>query len=69
MKNRLIAITVLSILPIFGAARSSAQSMDDLNLQVHGYATQGYVYSTNNNWDTTNSTDGSAAWSEAVVHL
>ena len=69
MKNRLIAITVLSILPIFGAARSSAQSMDDLNLQVHGYATQGYVYSTNNNWDTTNSTDGSAAWSEAVVNL
>jgi len=69
VKNRLIAITVLSILPIFGAARSSAQSMDDLNLQVHGYATQGYVYSTNNNWDTTNSTDGSAAWSEAVVNL
>jgi hypothetical protein len=52
-----------------GAARSIAQSMDDLNLQVHGYATQGFVYSTNNNWDTTNSTDGSAAWTEAVVNL
>ena len=43
--------------------------MDDLNLQIHGYATQGFIYSTNNNWDTTDSTDGSAAWTEAVVNV
>jgi hypothetical protein len=43
--------------------------MDDLNLQVHGYATQGFMYSTNNNWDTTDSTDGSSAWTEAVVNV
>ena len=43
--------------------------MDDLNLQVHGYATQGYIYTSNNNWDTTASSDGSAAWMEAVVNL
>jgi len=46
-----------------------AQTMDDVNLQFHGYATQGFLYSTNNNWNTTNSTDGSAAWTEAVVNL
>ncbi len=46
-----------------------AQSVDDLNLQVHGYATQAFLYSTNNNWDTTNSTDGSSAWTEAVVNV
>lgn len=54
---------------VFGAACSRGQSMDDLNLQVHGYATQGSIYSTNNNWDTTNSTDGSTAWTEAVVNV
>lgn len=50
-----------------GAIR--AQSMDDLNLQVHGYATQGFLYTTNNNILTTSSSDGSAAWTEAVVNV
>lgn len=68
--NRLTAATnTLIALCFFGVGICPAQSMDDLNLQVHGYATQGLVYSSNNNWDTTNSTDGSAAWTEAVVNL
>lgn len=50
-------------------ARTSAQSMDDLNLQVHGYITQGFVYSSHDNWNTTNSTDGSASLTEAVVGI
>jgi len=43
--------------------------MDDLNLQVHGYATQGFVYTNQNSWNTINSENGSAAWTEAVVNL
>jgi hypothetical protein len=69
MKNLLNSGIALVAVVVLGAAQSPAQSMDDLNLQVHGYATQGLVYTTNNNWDTTNSTDGSAAWTEAVVNL
>jgi hypothetical protein len=46
-----------------------AQSLDEMNLQFHGYVTQGFVYSTNNNWNTTDSTSGSPAWSEAVVSI
>jgi hypothetical protein len=69
MKNLLNALIALVAIGVLGAARSPAQSMDDLNLQVHGYATQGFVLSTNNNWDTTNSTDGSAAWTEAVLNF
>jgi hypothetical protein len=69
VKRFLIAAVVLASMGPCGGASASAQSMDDLNLQVHGYATQGFVYSTNNNWDTTNSTDGSSAWTEAVVNL
>lgn len=52
-----------------GVASASAQSLDDLNIQIHGYATQGFVYTTQNNIFTTNSSDGSPAWSEAVVNL
>ena len=49
-----------------GSAFSAAQSLDDLNIQIHGYATQGFLYSTNNNVLTTNSSNGSPAWDEAV---
>ena len=62
-------LVALAGLPLCLGAPASAQSIDDLNLQLHGYATQGFIYSTNNNWDTTDSTDGSAAWTEAVVNL
>jgi len=53
----------------FGAIPISAQSLDDLNIQIHGYATQGFFYTTQNNIFTTNSSDGSPAWSEAVVNV
>ncbi|MGA3132506.1 MAG: hypothetical protein ABSD59_17005 [Terracidiphilus sp.] len=51
------------------AAILSAQSLDDLNIQIHGYATQGFLYTTHNNIFTTNSSDGNTAWTEAVVNL
>src|SRR6202050_5974925 len=46
-----------------------AQSLDDLNVQIHGYATQGFLYTTQNNIFYANSSDGSPAWTEAVVNL
>jgi hypothetical protein len=52
-----------------GPFHASAQSLDDLNIQAHGYATQAFLYSNRNNWNTTASSDGSAAWTEAVVNL
>jgi hypothetical protein len=51
------------------AMQGSAQSLDDLNIQIHGYATQGFLYTTNNNILTTRSSDGSPAWTEAVVNI
>ena len=46
-----------------------AQSLEDLNIQIHGYATQGFLYTTNNNIFTTSSSNGSPAWTEAVVNV
>jgi hypothetical protein len=65
LKRFLIAAGVVC----FGAAFAQAQSMEDLNVQAHGFATQSLIYSTHNNWDTTNSTAGSTAWTEAVLNV
>jgi hypothetical protein len=46
-----------------------AQSLEDLNIQIHGYATQGLLYSTDNNIFTTHSADGSPAWTDAVINI
>jgi hypothetical protein len=47
----------------------SAQSLEDLNVQIHGFATQGFLYTTNNNIFTTTSSNGSPNWTEAVINL
>jgi hypothetical protein len=52
-----------------GAIPATAQSPDDLNIQIHGYATQGFLYTNVNNILTTNSSSGSPAWTEAVVNV
>lgn len=51
------------------ALSASSQSLEDLNIQIHGYATQGFLYTTQNNIFTTNSSDGSPAWTEAVLNV
>ena len=56
---------VLAIVP----ALAAAQSLDDLNIQIHGYATQGLLYTTQNNILTTTSSNGSPAWTEAVLNV
>ncbi len=52
-----------------GSLCATAQSLDDLNAQIHGYATQGFLYSSHNSVFYTNSSSGSPAWTEAVVNL
>jgi hypothetical protein len=60
---------LVGALALIAAAVGQAQSLDDLNIQFHGYATQGFLYTTNNNIFTTNSSDGSPAWTEAVINV
>jgi hypothetical protein len=52
-----------------GTFPAVAQSLDDLNIQFHGYATQGFLYTNDNNMYTARTSDGSPAWTEAVVNL
>jgi len=65
MKRILVGAMAL----VLGAVPMMAQSLEDLNIQIHGYATQGFFYTTQNNIFSTNSSNGSPAWTEAVVNL
>jgi hypothetical protein len=65
MNRLLVGVLALAL----GAVTATAQSLDDLNIQIHGYATQGFLYTTNNNILTTQSSAGSPDWTDAVVNL
>ena len=60
---------LLTALAMGWGAPAFSQGLDDLNVQLHGYVTQGFLYTTQNNVFTTKSSDGSPAWTDAVVNL
>jgi len=68
-RSRIMRITSALALLVPAAANLHAQSVDDINLQVHGYATQAFLYTNKNSWNGTDSNHGSASWTEAVVNL
>ena len=63
--NRWITASLMIALTSLPA---TAQSLEDLNIQIHGYATQGFLYSNANNFFTTTSSNGSPAWDEVVIN-
>jgi hypothetical protein len=69
VKDLLLLVSTILALASLCVASASGQSMDDINLQIHGFATQGFIYTNTNNWNSTDSSDGSAAWTEAVVNI
>ncbi len=62
-------VLFLSIAIGMSAIPACGQSMDDLNMQIHGYATQGFLYTNYNDVFYANSSDGSPAWTEAVINV
>ena len=46
-----------------------AQGTGDQNLQIHGFATQALVYSSNNNYLGMDTSSGSTAWTEAAINV
>jgi hypothetical protein len=63
--RRLLGIAIFLGMETFACA----QSIEDLNIQFHGYATQGFLYTNDNNLFTANTSDGSPAWTEAVLNI
>jgi len=66
---RKLTLAAAVVVLCFPVVLAGAQSLDDLNIQIHGYATQGFLYTTQMNIFYANSSDGSPAWTEAVVNL
>jgi hypothetical protein len=59
-RRLLVLLFVCSIaFPVF--------AQDLSNIQIHGYATQGLLYSSNNNYFTTRSMNGSVQWTEGAI--
>jgi hypothetical protein len=67
--GRIAAITFIVFSALIALPGLRAQDIEDLNIQIHGYTTQGFIYTTQNNWNTTQSSDGSAAWTESVMNV
>jgi len=44
-------------------------AQDLSNIQIHGFATQGFLYSSSNNYLSTDSSSGSLAWTDGVVSI
>ena len=59
--------TVLLFMTCRCAARLVAQELE--NLQIHGFATQGFLFSSNNNCLTMKSSSGSLQWTEAAISV
>ena len=61
---------VIAVALLGGPVVCQAQSMDDLaNLQFHGYATQSFVASNDNNYLSMDTSHGSFQWTEAALNI
>jgi hypothetical protein len=52
---------------VWCAAITAAQDLE--NLQIHGFATQGFLYSSSNNYLTMKSSEGSLQWTEGALSI
>src|ERR1700686_5293145 len=59
---------VLVVLLVCGAG-VPVFAQDLSNIQIHGFVTQGFLYSTNNNYLSMNSTSGSFQWTDGAVSI
>ncbi len=66
---RFASAALVLLCTLRASAQGAGARFDDLHLQFHGYATQGFVYTTNNNWNLTDSTSGSFQWTDAVLSV
>ena len=58
----------LLFLIYLGVESGQAQDWNE-NLQIHGYASQGFLFSSKNNYLTTRSSQGSLQWTDGVISV
>jgi hypothetical protein len=61
---------LLLLVLLFFCTRSESLSAQDLNgIVLHGYVSQGFLFSSNNNYLSMKSSDGSPQWTDAAVNI
>ena len=60
-------LALLALICCLGCRSSFGQDLD--NIQIHGFVTQSFLYSTHNNYLTMKSSSGSFQWTEGAVSL
>lgn len=58
-----------ALLVTLGTIPAAAQIIDDPNIQIHGFATQAFAVSSNNNYLGMDTRTGTPAWTEAAVNI
>ena len=69
MFNRHNAAAILAVLAFSVALRAQDFKIGTRTVQVHGYGSQGFAYTNNNNFLTMNTSHGSPALTEAALNL
>ena len=67
MTGRKLLLFLAYFLPSIAVLNLAAQDLE--NLQFHGFATQGFLYSSHNNYLTMKSSDGSPQWTEGALSV
>ena len=62
--KRTIALLVLA-----GSCAANLSAQDLSGIAIHGYVTQGFLFSSNNNYLTMKSSEGSAQWTDGAVSI
>jgi len=57
------------LLVLLGLCAAGLPAQDLENIQIHGFATQGFLFSSNNNYLTMQSTKGSLQWTEGALSV
>jgi hypothetical protein len=69
MFNRHKAAAIFAVLALSIALHAQDFKIGSRTVQVHGFASQGFAYSNNNNFLTMNTSDGSPAFTEGALNL
>ncbi len=60
-------LAILVFLTVLSAGKLAAQDWE--NIQIHGFATQGFLFSSQNNYLSMKSSEGSLQWTDGAISV
>lgn len=69
MHRRIAGLVFLCVCICSGSLRAQEFKLFDRTVQVHGFVSQGFVYTDQNNWLTMNTSQGSAAFTDFGLNM